>query len=211
MDAWVYVLALVVGVVLLFIGLCAYVVYFIMRLALEELGEEPEPWSLRFLNWWKSKCVRLSNDAGGDQMRWGTYKEIHSRGGLYLTRMYFTRSVYLHYYHTSDGDPALHDHPWRWALSFVLWGWYDEERLTGVQTAHAKGDAWIPGQALTRYTRRRWFNALLGTSWHRVARVRAHSMTLFITGPYFKSWSFMLPDGSRVHWKEYVATREGGR
>jgi hypothetical protein len=169
-------------------------------------GQRPFTW--RVLDAWKDRCKLLDPAAGGDEMKLWTYKEIVSHGRLYLSRMYFTRNVYLHYYHTNDGDSALHDHPWRWAFSIVLWGWYEEDRLLGLQPEHTRRGELVPGQALTRRVRRRWFNLLMGTSWHRVRDVRPGTMTLFITGPYFKSWGFMDSEGNRMHWKDHIAQRE---
>jgi len=168
----------------------------------EGLPMEPlvdAPLSLRLLNWWKGRCEKLDGSAVGV---WGQYKEIWSHGQLYLSRVFITNHAYLHYYHTADGDPALHDHPWRWAFSIVLWGWYDEERQLG----------WAPDGPVTVLVRRRWFNWLGGNSWHRIDRVRAHSLTLFLTGPKFKTWSFLDSQTLRpVHWSRYLERREAQR
>lgn len=40
-------------------------------------------------------------------------------------------NVFLHRFHRSDDDGALHSHPWEWAVSFVLVGGYSEERRVG--------------------------------------------------------------------------------
>lgn len=34
-------------------------------------------------------------------------------------------SCYLHIFHRSDNEDALHDHPWDF-VTFVIWGWYRE-------------------------------------------------------------------------------------
>lgn len=38
-------------------------------------------------------------------------------------------NLYVHQMHAPDLDPSLHDHPWPWAVSFILLGGYLEERL----------------------------------------------------------------------------------
>lgn len=79
----------------------------------------------------------------------------------YLRRYYVTTifglRVYLHQFVGSDPNTqGLHSHPWRWALSIILFGWYFEERF--------RGD---PGEPPIRRAVRRW-NLLMGESFHRV-------------------------------------------
>jgi hypothetical protein len=75
----------------------------------------------------------------------------------YLERYYlFTvlgTTFYLHRFVSSDPDRGLHDHPWRWAYSIILSGFYFE------QTRYA-------GMAEIRKVK--WFNRLTGDSFHRV-------------------------------------------
>lgn len=176
-----------------------------------DTGHTP-PLGLRVLNAHKGRCRRIY---GREVSGWGTYKEIWSHGKLYLTRVFITPNVYFHFYHTGDGDPALHDHPWRVAVSFILLGWYKEERLIGHQSAHQRKRAddtvFVPQQAITRTYKRRWFNVLLGSSWHRIDSAKVGTLTLFITWRKFKSWSFMRPNGDRLHWEAYVKEREDGQ
>lgn len=79
---------------------------------------------------------------------------IISEGAIpYLERYYlftlFGWRWYLHRFVGSDPDRGLHDHPWRWAFSIILWGWYWEHTRSGVRKV-------------------RWLNFLLGDSFHRV-------------------------------------------
>lgn len=83
---------------------------------------------------------------------------IWDNGAPYLERYYVcsigkTR-VYLHRFVGSDPDRGLHSHPWSWAVSLVLSGWYFEERFSGTETPILR--------------RVRWLNILLGESFHRV-------------------------------------------
>lgn len=81
--------------------------------------------------------------------------------------------VQIHRFLESDPD-GLHDHPWSWARTFLLLGWYFEERRDR--------------------TRRRTFGyGLDGDTFHRV-HLPAGSRevwSLFIFGPYTKAWGFL--------------------
>jgi hypothetical protein len=74
-------------------------------------------------------------------------------GSPYLERYYlftyFGVRFYLHRFVASDPDRGLHDHPWPWAASVVLSGYYFEETRKGIR-------------------RVRWLNGLVGDSFHRV-------------------------------------------
>lgn len=78
---------------------------------------------------------------------------IADEGRKYLERYYlctvFGVRFYLHRFVGSDPDRGLHDHPWRWACSLILHGWYLEQNRYGEK-------------------RVRWFNWLTGESFHRV-------------------------------------------
>lgn len=80
-------------------------------------------------------------------------KIISEAGRPYLERYFvcalFGIRVYLHRFVGSDPDRGLHDHPWRWAMSFILRGWYYEATRRGMHQVH-------------------WFNFLTGDSFHRV-------------------------------------------
>ena len=73
----------------------------------------------------------------------------------YLERYFvcalFGIRIYLHRFVGSDPDRGLHDHPWRWALSLILLGWYYEatRQYVGLRPV-------------------RWFNFLTGDTFHRV-------------------------------------------
>lgn len=85
--------------------------------------------------------------------------------------------IQIHRFVRSDPD-GLHDHPWGWSRSFVLAGWYLEERrdLTRVRAAG------------TTY-------GMSGDTFHRVILPEGarECWTLFVHGPYVKHWGFMVP------------------
>lgn len=103
----------------------------------------------------------------------------------YLERYYvmtiFGARFYLHRFVGSDPDRGLHDHPWPWAYSLVLSGWYWEERRDGLRKV-------------------RWFNKLTGDTFHRVIlndsdsdyRTPSEVWTLFLhRAKNVKKWGFL--------------------
>lgn len=113
-------------------------------------------------------------------------------------------NIYLHQFCHSDDDRALHDHPWV-NCSILLSGTYIE----WVQPRWPEDDSWF-----LRRPWRPWAPWRLifrrASSAHRVELIANRTVwTLFLTGPVIREWGFHCPGGWR-HWKEFVATREGG-
>ena len=100
-------------------------------------------------------------------------------------------NVYLHHIKRSDADLELHDHPW-WNLSIILRGSYVEE-LPGKKYKYRPQGSWI-------------FRG--GKAAHRlhVFDGSPSTVTLFITGPKFRTWGFHCPKGW-VPWNNYVEKR----
>jgi hypothetical protein len=104
--------------------------------------------------------------------------KLHRR---YLVGTGKTFGVFLHHFVGSDGPTELHDHPWRWAVSLVLWGGYLEERRL---TASARSTRrWLgPGR----------LNLLRPGTFHRVElRAGRPAWTLFVHGPKVRRWGFL--------------------
>lgn len=108
---------------------------------------------------------------------------ISDDGAAYLERYYlatlFGVRLYLHRFVGSDPARGLHCHPWPWAVSLILSGWYFEETRSGER-------------------RVRWLNFLLGDSFHRVVLPTWPSgrplpcWTLFAhRAAYVKPWGFL--------------------
>lgn len=80
-------------------------------------------------------------------------REIKDEDRAYLERYYVGTVLgvcfYLHQFVASDPDRGKHDHPWPWAVSLILSGWYWEETRAGR-------------------VMRRWLNFLVGDTFHRV-------------------------------------------
>lgn len=122
-------------------------------------------------------------------------------------------NIYVHQMHAPDVDTACHDHPWPWAVSWIMLGGYREERIvpTGPTGAPytAPQELSIVWRLFRRYgdweprdVRLKWFrapalNVLRGDTFHRVAALDRHiiahkkihgglavgTWTLFLAGP----------------------------
>ncbi|MBX4004293.1 hypothetical protein DEE38_24385 [Ralstonia pickettii] len=125
-------------------------------------------------------------------------KVISDNGRRYLERYFvcsvFGMRVYLHRFVGSDPDRGLHDHPWAWAASIVLAGWYREVRRRGLREV-------------------RWFNSLEGDTFHRIIKPEgmADVWTLFFhKAGDVKPWGFMRYLGhGQALWSEYVYGGKG--
>jgi hypothetical protein len=88
---------------------------------------------------------------------------IDEDGRRYLERYFLFRvfgvRCYLHRFVGDDPGRGLHDHPWPWALSIILAGWYREHRRSGTRNV-------------------RWLNWLTGDTFHRVTLPRNAWQTL---------------------------------
>lgn len=115
----------------------------------------------------------------------------------YLTRYRlittFWFGVYVHYFHRSDHDRALHDHPWSF-ISIPLSSGYWEH-----------GD---PGPGLPWSTRieRNWcpmFRPLCRQAeWAHRIEIPKPMWTLVLRGPVVRSWGFWTTRGW-IHWRHY--------
>lgn len=102
-------------------------------------------------------------------------------------------SVFLHRFHRGDDDLALHNHPWRWAISLVLAGGYLEERRTE------------DGGVERRVVRPGSINIIRDSTYHRVDLIDSECFSLFIAGPRVASWSFWERDtGRTVPWRQFI-------
>lgn len=104
---------------------------------------------------------------------------ISEDGRPYLERYFVFHTpwlrCYVHRFVGSDPERGLHDHPWRWAASLVLTGWYIEHKRDG-------------------YHRRTFGNVLGGDTFHRVILPTGarECWTLFIhTTRDVKTWGFI--------------------
>ena len=112
-------------------------------------------------------------------------------------------NVYLHQFLRSDDDRALHDHPWV-NVSVLLRGAYREHTHTGVQTIAAPA---IRVRASGKFAHRiqLFADGLINGEIHE-----APCWTLFFTGPRYRQWGFLCPQGWR-HWKDFVSMNDSGQ
>ncbi len=141
----------------------------------------------RLLHWLVRDFKPIQERDKGDVTMAGFYQDIHRRGGdqLYMRRHFiwkkFGISIFLHWFVTKDQDDWVHDHPWRFCVSFILAGKYLEERVRYFDP--------IDGPVLKRKWVR-FFNWLLPSTFHRVAQAAPETWTLFIHFGRIKEWGF---------------------
>ena len=142
---------------------------------------------------------------GGGMMKWLTDWALRTKpskiiGGLddpYLIRWHLLPrnpllNIYLHLFLRSDDDRAEHTHPWA-NMSILLNGSYTEYR-SGLPTPRKVGDVVI-----------RWS----GHQQHRIELDDGPCWTIFITGPRYKEWHFVCPQGL-VHWRDFTSASDPG-
>lgn len=168
---------------------------------------------------------------GEDSDQWA-YTIQAPDGSPYLSRILLPRVTIpfvgefrpmLHHFHQPDGDRDLHNHPWNWAVSLILSGSYEEERLAGDP------DRWryMTQQGICALCMKwrgaceghpaevdhqvvRFFNRLTGADYHRVTRLRGDVWTLFVAGSRKPDdeWGFLDEQGRHVPWREFLAARQ---
>jgi hypothetical protein len=122
-------------------------------------------------------------------------------------------SLYLHHFQREDQDRELHNHPWKYAVSLVLAGGYEEQLVIPKEKA---ADVMLLGMTV-QYRKRifTWIrrlrpfriNILRGDTFHRVHKLHGkETWTLFLCGPKASSWGFLTPDGI-VPWREFLTAK----
>lgn len=119
----------------------------------------------------------------------------------YLERYFINGSYYLHRFVARDVDYGVHDHPWRWAFSFIIIGAYLEKLRYG----NAKF--------------RRWFNYIGPNHFHQIVEAEPKTWTLFLTGKKVKEWGFLNNENYRImksqpgvkNYKDYPKGNVSGR
>jgi hypothetical protein len=99
-------------------------------------------------------------------------------------------AVFIHFFHRSDEDRELHNHPWDKSVALILKGGYHEEREDGFRTFR-------PGD----------INVISKDDYHRVELLypKKGSWSLFIAGKNVGSWGFKDErTGRHIPWKEYL-------
>ena len=101
----------------------------------------------------------------------------------HLLQLPFGIHLYLHRFVASDPGRALHNHPWHSALSWVLYGGYEETRL---------GSAAQKNCLIKRCIRSGRCNYISGDIYHRIDLPKGeHVWTLFVHTASHRSWGFL--------------------
>lgn len=134
-------------------------------------------------------------------MSWGLLNrqdipDVSRPGETYLTRWRIIDtprgSLFLHKINTSDGDRAMHDHPWS-MKSFILRGGYDEDWSPSQADASA-------GRIIHRRHRALTFNRMELGEFHAIRLLhRKPTWTLIFTGPEVVGWGYATKVGFVGH------------
>jgi len=113
---------------------------------------------------------------------------IMSNSKPYMERYYLGSllglTFYLHRFVSSDGDRALHDHPWRFSAGFCLAGGYLEKRLRWFNPKNGF-------DCSEKNVRPGRFNIIRAATFHQIIKAKPETWTLFFHSPKFKGWGFM--------------------
>lgn len=137
------------------------------------------------------------------------YRVLYGLDGTpYLTRYAFLdesdegHRVWLRHFHSGDEDREPHNHPFRWGVSLILSGTYEEERLRLP---------FVPGKErmLWRRFRAGDLNFVDATTYHRVhLDPGGEAWSLFVTGPIVAPWGFLnLDTGVWLLWTEFLKSK----
>lgn len=106
--------------------------------------------------------------------------------------------LYLHQFRRSDDDRALHDHPWLFNASLLIYGTYTEHTIAagGInrRTVREAGDLVL-----------RW-----GGAPHRIELHDGVCWTVFAAGPVVREWGFHCR-GGWVPWQVFTAPTDRGQ
>lgn len=144
-----------------------------------------------FLRWLVGKLQQREITAEGEELYLLRSK---LRGWMPGDQKKYWWSLYLHRFFLPDLDRALHNHPWRWAVSLVLSGGYTEERRLA------------DGRVITRRLGPLSVNLLRHDSFHRIAELHGEPWTLFLVGPKVSTWGF-LEGGKYIPWRDRLRAR----
>lgn len=139
---------------------------------------------------------------------WTTFVIKDEDGIAYMSRFYLPRLFgfrpMLHWIHQADRDRHLHDHPWTWALSILLTGWYVEQRLDNAPRNYFA----VPWRRVAPAREVWFFNLLRSHDYHRITHLEGEVFTLFIAGPRTPDnrWGFLTEEGW-VESSEYLKER----
>lgn len=122
-------------------------------------------------------------------------------GEPYLTRHYIVGddksdskfAVFIHHFHKSDQPNELHNHPWSWGLSLIMFGGYYEDSLDWSTNDPDRDFRRRYAPEKRRRIRFGMLNFFNGDHFHRVDLVDPirGAWTLFVAGKRLSSWGFL--------------------
>lgn len=113
----------------------------------------------------------------------------------HLLRLPFSCHIYLHRFVASDPGRALHNHPWRSALSLVLSGQYDETRLGSSKQNY---------KLIKRHICAGRLNYISGKIYHRInLDPGQEAWTLFIHTASHRFWGFLNTDSRQFSYSDH--------
>lgn len=113
-------------------------------------------------------------------------------------------AIFIHYFHRSDEDRELHNHPWGRSIAIILSGGYVEERDAEVYVVN---DKVTYVERRTKTFRAGDVNVITKDDYHRVDLLYPDkgSWSLFIAGRNVGSWGFRdATTGKHIPWREYT-------
>lgn len=128
-------------------------------------------------------------------------------GSKYLTRTYLTGrgkdgwllGAFFHHFHRGDHDRALHNHPWDWAIAFILTGGYTAEERQDDDSVAVKS---YPPFSI---------NLIRAKDFHRVDLLDPINgcWTLFVRHKRIQDWGFWDRD-TKIYlpWREFLGIEE---
>ena len=119
----------------------------------------------------------------------------------HLLSLPFGIHIYLHRFVASDPGRALHNHPWRSALSLVLSGRYHETRLDNPHRG---------GRLHNRLVSAGHINYISGRIYHRInLQPGEEAWSLFIHSASHRSWGFLDVSSRQFSYTDHNAVIGG--
>lgn len=150
-------------------------------------------------------------------------KVISAEGETYMVRYYLIGDgsgagweLYLHKILRKDWARDPHDHPWKWFLSIVLWGGYEQELTDAVPYHRLRHNGTVVDERFRLYSESkkiRFFNLFRNNPYRSESHVRRFHVitklhrkptwTLVLVPPKYKEWGFM-----HQHLKRFIPVSE---
>lgn len=141
-------------------------------------------------------------------------------GNPYLERYFLFHllgwTCYLHRFVGSDGDRNLHNHPWRFAFSILLTGWYQEWRgkqIMSWESILARSDVVLLDQTKLRKVSR--INLITRHTFHQIAVIKPNTWTLFLHTRWRWRWGFLTnsigryrTDGRTYFYRDWAGSQD---